>query len=389
MRKINLLYVITKLELGGAQKQLLYLIGNLNQANFRIFLFTAQDGMLLPQALGVDGLTVKRSRFLNRSVNPLLDFITLIELCVFIKRNKIQIVHTHSSKAGIIGRWAARLSKVKVIIHTVHGWSFNNYQFFLKKRFYIWLEKITSRFTDIIVVVSDYDKNTGLLNRIGSKPQYKLLRYGVNDDGLRSDRQGVRQKLGVEDCEILITMVACFKPQKAPQDFIKLASIIYRQKPLSRVKFLLVGDGVLRAKVKRLVNKQKFDRKVMLAGWREDVMDILSASDIFVLTSLWEGMPITVLESMKLAKPVVVTNTGGIAEVVEDRVTGFLVKTKDILCMSERVVFLLENESLAKAMGNRAREKINRADFSVRQMFSATEELYSRIIGQKICCDVN
>lgn len=121
--QIRLLYVITKLELGGAQKQLLTLIQALDKEKFIPFLFTAKEGVLIKEVAGIPSLKLKRSNFLERSINPLKDFAALLELYFFIKRNRIDIVHTHSSKAGILGRLAAKFAAVEVVLHTVHGWS--------------------------------------------------------------------------------------------------------------------------------------------------------------------------------------------------------------------------------------------------------------------------
>ena len=121
MQKINLLYVITKLELGGAQKQLLSLISHLDKSKYRIFLFTAHQGLLIQNASLISDLTLYRSKYLEGQINPIKDIIALIEIFRFIKKNKIEIVHTHSSKAGILGRIAAKLAGKKNIIHTVHG----------------------------------------------------------------------------------------------------------------------------------------------------------------------------------------------------------------------------------------------------------------------------
>ncbi len=148
MQKINLLYVITKLELGGAQKQLLDLIRHLDKEKFKLFLFSAQTGLLLPEALSIQELTIKKSKWLERAINPLKDLPALLELFYFIKKNNIKIVHTHSSKAGILGRLAAKLANVKIILHTVHGWSFNNHQSVLKRKLFIRLERFAAQFTD-------------------------------------------------------------------------------------------------------------------------------------------------------------------------------------------------------------------------------------------------
>ncbi|MBL7081157.1 MAG: glycosyltransferase [Candidatus Omnitrophica bacterium] len=180
MQKINLLYVITKLELGGAQKQLLKLIIHLDKRRYNLSLITARDGVLIKDALSIKDLRLIRSRFLERPINPLRDLIALGQIYRFIKRNKIDIVHTHSSKAGILGRWAASFAGTKIIVHTIHGWSFNEYQNYLWRRIAICFEKITALITDQLIVVSSSDLQKGLKNHIGNKDKYKLIRYGID-----------------------------------------------------------------------------------------------------------------------------------------------------------------------------------------------------------------
>ncbi|MCM8781311.1 MAG: glycosyltransferase, partial [Candidatus Omnitrophica bacterium] len=126
--------MITKLELGGAQKQLLSLIRKLDRKEFQPFLYTAKNGLLIPEASSIVDLTLEKSRFLERPLNPLKDILALVDIYFFIKKNKISIVHTHSSKAGILGRLAARLAGVKLVLHTVHGWGFDDYQSILERR---------------------------------------------------------------------------------------------------------------------------------------------------------------------------------------------------------------------------------------------------------------
>src|SRR3989338_961872 len=247
MQRINLLYVITKLELGGAQKQLLSLINHLDQDKFKPFLFTAKGGFLIPEAQALNGLTLKKSRCLGRPINPLKDLLALIEIYWFIKRNNIEIVHTHSSKAGILGRFAARLAKAKIIIHTVHGWGFHNYQSKLAQIFFIWLERLSAYFTDKLIVVSDYDKQKGLTNHIGQECQYMLIHYGINYAEFNRSQQNTKEELRINPKDLVVTNISCFKPQKSPLDFIKLASLVNQATP--GIKFLLVGDGVLRKKI--------------------------------------------------------------------------------------------------------------------------------------------
>lgn len=377
MRKLKILYVITKLELGGAQKQLLSLISNLDKESFEVFLFTARRGLLLEDALSISGLTLKKSRFLERAINPFKDLVALIEIHRFIKENNIDIVHTHSSKAGILGRLAARLAKVKIILHTVHGWSFNDYQPFFLRRIFVWLERKIASFTHRIIVVSESDKQNGLNNRIGEEDKYILIRYGIDySEFLKSVQpHAVRQGLGIENGDFLVTTVSCFKPQKSPQDFVRLAFSVSKKVP--NVKFLLIGDGALRRRIERLRDKFSLQNKIILSGWRRDIPQILSVSDIFILTSLWEGLPVSVLEAMAASCPVVATNTGGISEVVIDGKTGFLVSCRDIDNMSCKVVALLRDKDLRKEIAFNARRNF---EFRLEDSVRNTQNLYGSLI---------
>lgn len=386
MQRINLLFVITKLELGGAQKQLLSLISGLDQDKFKPFLFTAQDGLLIPEASAINGLTLKKSRCLERAINPLKDLLALIELYWFIKRNNIEIVHTHSSKAGILGRWAAKLAKVKVTLHTVHGWSFNAYQPMPVQLFFIWLERLAARFCDKIIVVSDYDKREGLSKRIGGGNKYALIRYGLDYGEFNNAEQNIREELKIDTDDLLVGMIACLKPQKSPQDFIKLASLVHKISP--DVKFLLVGDGALRRRLQKLIHKFNLQKQVVLTGWRRDIPQILSAIDVFVLTSLWEGLPISVLEAMASSKPVISTHTGGVQEVVAEGKAGFLVAPHDMNKMSERLLIVLKNKNLRIQMGQNARAGLN-SNFTLSNMIKESCNLYEDLIKRKGAKHVN
>jgi len=380
MRKTNLLYVITKLELGGAQKQLLSLIRHLDKEKLKLFLFTAKSGVLMPEALSIDGLAIKRSVWLERSINPLKDLLALIEIYRFIIKNNIDIVHTHSSKAGILGRWGAKLAKVKIVLHTVHGWSFNDYQSTLKQKFFIWLEKFTARFTDKIIVVSDYDKQKGLTNLIGKEDKYGLIRYGIDYTEFDIQDKNVRKELGIDACDLVVGMISCFKPQKSHRDFIRLAVLV--NKILPKTKFLLVGDGILRSSIQRSISKFKLQNSVILTGWRRDIPRILSATDVFVLTSLWEGLPVAVLEAMAASLPVVATSAGGVSAIVREGRNGFCVPISDMQQMSEKLISLLKNENLRKQIGKNAKDSLD-FNFCLENMVSNTQDLYENLISQK------
>lgn len=379
MGKINILYVITKLELGGAQKHLLSLITNLEKSKYNIFLFTAKEGLLLNDALSIAGLSIKTSANLERPINFFRDFLALFEIYNFIKKYNIDIVHTHSSKAGIIGRLAAKLTKAKIIIHTVHGWPFNDYQSFPSRTFFLCLERFVAQFTDALIVVSYSDREKGLRNHIGNKNKYLLIRYGINLNEFSANDRDIKEELGLDKDDLVVGMIACFKPQKSPRDFIKLAYLV--NKAIRDVKFILIGDGVLRKDIERLILKLKLQKQVSLLGWRNDIPAILSALDIFVLTSLWEGLPITVLEAIASFKPVLATDTGGISEIIQEGNTGFLVPPGDMNNMAEKLKMLLGDENLRRRIAQKAKNSLN-SDFTIEHMAGNTQDLYEHLAGR-------
>ena len=378
MRKVKLLYVITKLELGGAQKQLLFLLRHLNRERFQVFLFTGGEGLLKEEAFSIPGLSIVTSRFLERPLNPIKDFLAFVQLYWVMRRNRIEIVHTHSSKAGIIGRLAARCAGVKRIVHTVHGWSFNDYQGRMHRGLYIRLERFCASFTSRIIVVSQSDKNRGLKEKIGQEDRYVLIRYGIDFAEWNSlQTSETKESLGIGKGELVVGMVACFKPQKSPIDFIRLAALVLKE--FSGVRFILVGDGELRPQVEEMIRQHRLERQIVLCGWRRDIPRIVSLCDVFVLTSLWEGMPIAVIEAMYSSLSVVVSHTGGVGELIRSGENGFLVPVHDMQSMSRIVITLLRSQEKRFDVGRKAKETITK-DYQYTTMLQATQKLYEFLL---------
>jgi len=372
---VNILYVITKLELGGAQRHLVSLIAHLDTEKFRVFLCTAHEGMLLEDAERIPQITIYRSRYLERAINPFKDIPAFFEIVRLIRKHKIDIVHTHSSKAGIIGRLAAGYAGVTNVVHTVHGWSFNDCQPGWVPWFFLWMEKLAARRTKRIIVVSESDRQKGIRSRIAQEPRFTHIPYGVDMEGCsRAEAQGLKKELGIAAGEQVVVDISCLKPQKAPEDFVRVAHAVALRH--ARARFILVGDGVLRPRVTALRARLGLQDTLILAGWRRDIPRILTAADILVLTSLWEGDPLVVHEAMRCGIPVVATNTGGVAETVEEGVTGFLVAPHDVHGMTDKIGVLLEDDALRTRMGSCAR---SRRLATAQEMCARTQEIYESL----------
>ena len=378
MAKIRIVHIITTLELGGAQKNALDIIENLDASKYEKFFISSQQGLLQKRLKSIKNVNYLFLQGLCRKISPLNDFITILKIASFIRKNRISIVHTHSSKAGILGRWAAALSGVKIIIHTIHGWGFNDYQSFGVRKFYLFLEKITARITTSLIAVSKADIEKGINCRIGSRQQYKLIGCGITSP--QSKKASTPQFINDKDENIpKIAMISCLKPQKNPLDFLKMAKKIKRQG--LKAVFYVIGDGFLRPDLEVFIQKNKLNDCVKLLGWRRDILELLPFFNIIVQTSLWEGLPLALLEAMAAGKPVVAYNVGGVKEIIKEAERGYLIKPKDVQALTERVIFLLANKDVAIAIGRRGKSFWQESEFHVEKMISKIETVYSSYGG--------
>lgn len=375
---IKILHILTQLELGGAQKNALEILSGLDADKYDIHLISS-DGLRSQEARRIPGLHLTLLSFLRRSPHPLFDLLAFLFIFFYVKKNKIQIVHTHSSKAGILGRWAARCAGVPVIIHTIHGWGFHDYLKSFWNDFYILLEKKTAKITTKLIAVTGDDIRRGLEHGIGTREAYLLIRYGIDQNFFESGFSSLmttKRHLGLEESDRVVAMVACLKPQKNPLDFIKAAEIVLSG--CQDTKFLLVGDGILRPLLEKEIMQRDIADRFFMLGWRQDIDRILPVADILVLTSLWEGLPIVFLEAMSFAKPVVSYDVGGASEVISDGVNGFLVRPKDTQALAAKVKLLLENNDLRQRMGKMGRHIVSSNEFSLTSMIKQLDQLYDQ-----------
>ncbi|MEW6369219.1 MAG: glycosyltransferase family 4 protein [Acidobacteriota bacterium] len=378
---IRVCHAITLLELGGAQQNTLHTCTHLDPSQFDASLIAGAGGYLDAAARRALGARARFLPDLIREIRPLRDIKAYLALRRAFVELRPHIVHTHSSKAGILGRAAARRAGVPIVIHSIHGFPFNVFQPWPVRRAFIAAEKVAAAWTDRFVAVGRRNIDQGVALRIFSPSSVSLIRSGFDLAAFAPGPPGARLRasLGLPEGVPVVGTVSCLKPQKAPLDFVGMCVRVVRAIP--RAHFLLVGDGALRMAVEKSVAACGAGDRFHLLGWRDDVPDILRLLDVFVMTSLWEGLPRAVLQARATGVPVVATAVDGTVEVIEDGLNGYLCRPKDVETMAERVIALLREPDRARAMGDRGREGLSEFDQS--EMVRMQEELYREMANLK------
>ena len=363
-KKIKILYIIPNLEVAGAEQHLINLASNLDNRGFEVLICCIKKPGKLGERfkeVGGDIICLKR-----RSI---YDLRIMLDIHRLIKRNGFDIVHTYLFGFHYLAGIPARLCGVPVVISSrreIAVW---------KKRHHRFLENLGNRFTDKVVSCSRAAREFA----VGSEnlPGEKILTIynGVDLKKFfpRPPSACILEEFGLGKEDKIIGMVTKFASVKDPETLLKAVNEIRKTYP--RIKCLLVGDGPLKESLKLKVESLKLGNNIIFPGKRNDITRILSIMDVFVLTSLIEGLPNTILEAMACGLPVVATNVGGIPEVVENGKSGILVEPRDYSSIADAVVNLLENANLRKEMGARGREIVERK-FGLDRMIEDYENLY-------------
>jgi len=379
MSKTRIAHVITRLDLGGAQQNTLYCCEHHDRRKYEVYLVAGEGGHLdLDTRLLPSDTHVHLVHWLKHPVRPWSDLSAFFRLVSFFKKEDIQIVHTHSSKAGILGRLAAVWAGVPVVVHTVHGWGFHEGQAGWLKNVYVALERLCARWTGMLIAVSEENKRYGLANGIGSEGRYRVIHSGIDPAEFKvsKDRAAhIRQKLGTEGRPTVLVL-SNFKRQKSPQTVVEVLRILAAKVP--DVLLLWAGDGPGRKEVEASLRAKGLENHARLLGWRTDVADLLAASDALLLTSIYEGLPRVVLQAMAAGKPVVATAVSGTPEAVEKEVTGFLREPGDAEGMALDLACLLMDPGLAQTMGAAGRKRLT-GTFKIDEMLSEIEKIYEAL----------
>lgn len=390
---ITALHLITKLELGGAQENTLDTCERLDRSRFRVGLIFGPGGSYDARALSMKDAHVEALDVLVREVDPRRDLKSVIKLAARIRTRydehrrlgfdpRAFIVHTHSSKAGVLGRFAARAARVPIVVHTIHGFGFYEGQRPAVKAAFVAAELAAAKLTDAFISVSRASLGEAQSRGIVSREHVaRVIRSGFPLEELRAAasleaKAEARKTLDVPADAELIVCVANLKPQKDPLTFVEAFALLAAERP--NAMCLYAGDGELRPEIERAIAAFDLGARFRLLGWREDVPALFAAADVVALSSIFEGLPRTAVQALVARKPFVGTRVDGTPEVIRDGKNGFLVPPKDPLAFSKALARALIERPIDPADVERVNE------WDVNAMVRAEEQLYEELVSSPL-----
>ena len=345
--------------LTGVQRVSLDELTRLNRSDFTPYMICQQSGPMTEECEN-NNITCLYTPTLVREISPLKDIKAFWHLYRLFRKYKFDIVHTHSSKTGVIGRLAAKLAGVPMIVHTVHGYAFPAAKSKLEKNIFLAMEWLGTKCSDKIICLHDADKKIAE-EALGAKSsQLIVLANGVNINKFNpptiEQKQDIRTKLDLPSDAIVIGMVGRLWQQKNPKLLLSAAIAILKDR--KNVHFVFAGDGELRAELEDKVNSFGLSSNIHFLGWRNDTESVLKAFDIFVLPSLWEGMPLAILEAQATGLPCIVSNIQGNTSLVTNDYNGFIFDFNIKKDLEIKIIELLSSNEKAIKLGGNAYQEI-------------------------------
>jgi len=384
--RIKIAQVITRLDWGGAPEIFVNLCKHLDVNLFELHIFVGKT--LKP--------TEKTQEFLKRfscqitfipelvrDINPLKDILAFVRLFLLLRRKNFDIVHTHTAKAGLIGRLAARLAGVPKVIHTPHG--HNLYGYFNPVLSWIILktERLLTFFTDMIVALTEVEKNE--LNAFGVVALEKIvvIRQGLDPENFEDITvcpNEVKKALGICPEAKVVGVISRLEPVKGILYFVRAQEELLKRN--SNIRFIICGEGSQRKKIESEIRLRNLQDVTIMTGWLDDIRPILSILDVLVLPSLNEAVGIVLIQAQAQGIPVVASRVGGIPEVVNEGVSGLLVAPKDSLAMAQAIIQLLDKRTEISQRKQLTRQWL-RQRYELKNMINLHVELYRKVFNEK------
>lgn len=380
MPKVRLLQIL-EATIGGTRKHVLQILKYLPRDSYELSLVcsTLRDPSFVEdiEALRADGVNVTVIQ-MTREINPLADFRALFELARHMREHSVDVVHTHSSKAGVLGRIAARLADVPRVVHSPHAFAFEFRTNRPARMLYRLAEKFCARLSDAIVAVSEHERQQAIGLNVLSPDKVLTIENGLDEDDFKRSRRGpqVRKELGIGKGRVVVGTVGRLAKQKGLTCLVDAAAKLLRDFP--DLCFLVAGAGEQLLALERKLIDLRIGKKVLLLGHRDDTRDLYAAMDIFVLPSLWEGRPYALLEAMAAGKPVVASDVCGLDEVIENGKNGVLVRPGDVPDLADGIARLVKSPPLRRKLGQAARKTVE-ARYHAEESVARLHALYTEL----------
>lgn len=374
-QKTRVLQIINTARIGGGMRHLLSLMKHLSQSDFEVFLATDGDSVLIDEAKQAGAkvifLPMMGSKF---NLLPVLKIIKLI------RKYKVDLIHMHGTRAGFYGGLACKILGFKKTIYTVHGFSFNKDVRRLEKFFFLNVEKLLSRLNTVLISVSETDRKMAVETGICLPNKIKTICNGV--DLARFDpKKGngdLRKGLAIPASNRVVGLVSRLVPQKGVDFFLQAAAKLTDS--YDDVVFLIVGEGELHDSLSATAQRLGLGDKIFFTGAKHDVVDYYRSFDVFVLSSLWEGQPIVLIEALAMCCPTIATITSGSPEVLKEGETGRLIPPKDVKALVNAISWCLDNPDQAREMARRGRDHVEK-HFTVERMNQQTLDVYRQLLA--------
>jgi glycosyltransferase involved in cell wall biosynthesis len=377
---VRLLHIVGESRFGGVAKIILPLSQVAQADGWQVDVLTTDS--ILQQAVRQHGLGLVNLDVIRREIRPLWDLGGLLRLRKFLRTESYDIVHTHTSKGGFVGRLAAWLAGVPVIVHTAHGFAFHEASPVAIRLFYSTLERIASRWCDRIVSVSEFHRNWAI--RLGMCRPGKIMAIpnGIADVCRNQEvaPAELRRQLGAGRGDLLVLSIARLAEDKGLKYLIEAAAMLPHKG--HRIQIVIAGEGPAREQLERLASHLSVTDRVSFVGFREDVGDLLAACDLVILPSLREGLSISLLEAMAAGKPIIATSIGSQREVASHAEMALLVRPADALSLSEGILRLASDRALMARLGANARA-VYESSYAEKRMLQAYRQLYLDLLNAK------
>lgn len=350
---------------------------------YKVELACAPGGRLIPLVLE-NHMEVRPFKNMVQPLHPLKDTLALMDLTAFFRRNSYHIVHTHNSKAGFLGRLAARLAGVPVIVHTVHGFAFHDEEPLWRQVLFRNLERLGSHWCDKMIFISQPLIDWALGDHIVGEEKIVKIYSGIQVDKFHpvksEEKNRIRSKWELRQEEAVVGMVSKLWEGKGHYVLIEAFKLV--KEKIKDAKLVIVGEGYLYDELFRMVDTNGLRESVLFTGFQMNVSEIIATFDVAVLPSFFEGMGRVILEAMAMEKPVVASRVGGIPDLIDEGINGLLVRPGDVKELAHALEKVLSDKGLARKMGREGRKRIQ-AQFSADIMVRSIEKLYRELLARK------